>query len=102
MSYITEKFTTDEIINNYELIVDSFRISDFCIRDDFTSEKLLELQHLVLSSDMETSSKDLIIYDLCLFAGHLKDSTPGFNWDFVKNYRESNPYLFNGSVYSIL
>lgn len=101
MSYITDKFTTDEIISNYELIPETFLISDFCIRDDFTSEKLLELQHLVSSSNMENNFKDMIMYDLCFFAGHMKDSTPGFNWDFVEKYKESNAHLFGEGSYNV-
>jgi hypothetical protein len=102
MDYITENFTTDEIIDNFELIPQSFLISHFCKREDFTSEKLLKLNRLIQESDMKCNIKYMILYDLCLFASHLKESTPSFDWNFAEKFRNENQSLFNGGLYSVI
>jgi hypothetical protein len=75
---ITESFTTEDIVNHPELIIDCFLIKNFIERDDFNNEVFQRIKNYVLENP-EASVR--LSYDFSIFAPKaLKELNPDFPW----------------------
>jgi hypothetical protein len=86
LEFITQAFTTEEIVENSDIIYQCFLITDFIKREDFMSYHLLRIQRNLEHHE----TKRAVICDICAFASDtLRGLTPSFDWGYILREKEA-------------